>query len=388
MATKTRKANITLNVVKSLTVGEQVRDNQIGGFGVRLQKQGGKPSYFVHRRIKDGSPVWVTIGSHGTWSPTTARAKALEICHQLNQGINPNQERKIERDKLTFGDAAEQFLAEHGPKLKPRTLYDYDRMLNKLILPKFKKAILEDVTHSDIVRFHVKMKKTPRQANHCLSVISKMMSWAQQSELRPNTQNPVVGIKRFKENKKERYLSLDEFKALGDLLAQLESNGDESPFVIAALRLYLFTGARRGEILELQWKHVDLAVGVLRLPDSKTGQKTVHLNAAAVEVLTALPRITGNPYVIVGKKEGSHMVNITKPWMRIRKLIGLEDVRLHDLRHSFASVIASSGGSLVMIGKLLGHTQAQTTQRYAHLFDDPLKKLNEEAGAAITAAMK
>ena len=387
MPTKSRKANITLNIVKTLKPGDQVRDNQISGFGVRLQKAGGKPSYFVNRRIKDGATVSITIGPHGTWTPATARDKALEICHQLNQGINPNQERKAERNKLTFDQASKRFLTEHGPKLKPRTYYDYDRMLTKLILPVFAKKNLDEVSHTDLIRFHVKMKNTPRQANHCLSVISKLMSWAQQSGLRSDSINPVIGIKRFKENKKERYLSMDEFKALGDLLIQLEADGSESSFVIAALRLYLFTGARRGEILELKWKHVDLDAGVLRLPDSKTGQKTIHLNVAAIEVLNNIPRLSGNPYVIVGKKEGSHLVNITKPWMRIRTLIGLDDVRLHDLRHSFASVIASSGGSLIMIGKLLGHTQPTTTARYAHLFDAPLRELNERAGDAIANAM-
>jgi len=388
MTTRSRKATITLNVVKTLKPGEEIRDLQISGFGVRLQKAGDKPSYFVHRRIKNGGPVWITIGPHGTWTPATAREKALKICTQLNDGINPNQVRKAESAKLTFGQAAERFLAEHGPKLKPRTLYNYEHMLKKTILPVFATKPLDDITHTAVTRFHVKLKSTPRNANHCLSVISKLMNWAHQSGLRSNATNPVLGIKRYKENKRERYLSLEEFKALGDLLSKLEQDGTESPFVVAALRLYLFTGARRGEILELQWKHVDLDVGVLRLPDSKTGQKTVHLNATAIDVLNNLPRLSGNPYVIVGKKEGSHLVNITKPWSRIRKLIDLEDVRLHDLRHSFASVMASSGGSLIMIGKLLGHTQAQTTARYAHLFDDPLRELNEKAGAAITAAMK
>lgn len=387
MTTKSRKAAITLSSVKLLQPGDQVRDNQISGFGVRLQKAGGKPSYFVNRRVKGGATVSVTIGPHGTWTPATARTKALEICHQLNQGINPNQVRKTENAKLTFGQAAEQFLAQHGPKLKPRTLYNYEHMLNKTILPVFAKKPLDDITHTAVTRFHVKLKSTPRNANHCLSVISKLLNWAHQSGLRSDATNPVLGIKRFKENKKERHLSLNEFKTLGDLLARLEADNAESPYVIAALRLYIFTGARRSEILELKWNHVDLDAGMLSLPDSKTGRKTVHLNAAAIDLLENVPRLSGNPYVIVGKKPGTHMVNISKPWGRIRKLVNMEDVRLHDLRHSFASVIASSGGSLVMIGKLLGHTQAQTTARYAHLFDAPLRDLNEQAGAVISNAM-
>jgi integrase len=174
---------------------------------------------------------------------------------------------------------------------------------------------------------------------------------------------------------------------LGDVLREAEQNRSWSPFVIAAIRLLIFTGARLGEILSLRWDYVSEEHRCLFLPDSKTGRKTVRLNAPALEVLQTVPRLEGNPYVICGEKAGQHLVNLEKPWRRIRKSAGLEDVRLHDLRHSFASVAASGGQSLVVIGKMLGHSQPQTTARYAHLADDPVKAATDAVGRQIAAAM-
>jgi integrase len=174
---------------------------------------------------------------------------------------------------------------------------------------------------------------------------------------------------------------------LGDALRQAEKEKSCSPWVIAAIRLLIFTGARRNEILTLRWEHVSEEHECLMLPDSKTGRKAIHLNAPALALLQTLPRLEGNPYVICGEKSGQHLANVEKPWRRIRKGANLEDVRLHDLRHSFASVAASGGQSLVVIGKMLGHSKATTTARYAHLADDPVKAASDAVGRRIAAAM-
>ncbi len=213
------------------------------------------------------------------------------------------------------------------------------------------------------------------------------MSWCEEHHLRPENSNPCRHVKKFQERRRERYLTLEEFGSLGEVLKQSEADNTESPFVIAAIQLYLFSGARRSEILSLKWEHVDIDRKMLRLPDSKTGEKIIRLNAPSVGVLGSLPRIVGNPYVIAGNRTGRHLVNIQKPWSRLRERAGLSDLRLHDLRHSFASIIASGGGSLQKLGNLLGHKNIQTTMRYAHLFDDPVRQLNEEAGEAIERAM-
>ena len=199
--------------------------------------------------------------------------------------------------------------------------------------------------------------------------------------------NPCRGIDRYKENKRERFLSAAELSRLGEALREAEEQQALTPYAIAAIRLLLLTGARKSEILSLRWDCVDLDNRLLRLPRSKTGPKSIYLTTAAAEILKLLPRVKGNPFVIVGEKPGAHLVNLQKPWDRIRARAGLDDVRLHDLRHSYASVGATSGLSLLFVGKLLGHTQASTTQRYAHLAEDPVRQAGEQISEAIATAL-
>ncbi len=174
---------------------------------------------------------------------------------------------------------------------------------------------------------------------------------------------------------------------LGTVLREMENDGTISTHAAVAIRLLIFTGARLSEILTLEWSFVDFGRRKLFLPSSKTGQKTIALNAEAAEVLEAIPRIDGNPYVIVGKRNGEHLVNLSKPWGFVRTKAGIADVRLHDLRHSFASAAINEGASLPMVGKLLGHTQPQTTARYAHLADQTITDLNDQVGSAIGNAL-
>lgn len=204
---------------------------------------------------------------------------------------------------------------------------------------------------------------------------------------RPLQSNPCYGFKKFAETKRKRYLKPEELARLGRALTECERDGTISSAAAAAIRLLIFTGARQSEILTLEWEFVDLTRRRLLLPDSKTGEKLIPLNAQAVKVLEWLPRTLGNPYVIVGGRHGQHLVNIRKPWGFVRERAGLDDVRLHDLRHSFASVAVSGGASLPMVGALLGHTQPQTTARYAHLADSPVTELNDSIGDAIERAM-
>jgi integrase len=192
-----------------------------------------------------------------------------------------------------------------------------------------------------------------------------------------------VRVEKFAERKRERMLSPDELPRLGDALAGY----DGSPYTVAAVKLLVFTGARLGEVLGLKWEWIDFGRGEARLPDSKTGAKTLHLPAPALAVLAKLPRLDGNPHVIAGHKEGAALVNLEKPWRAIREQAGLDDVRLHDLRHAFASVAASSGMGLPIIGKMLGHTQPATTARYAHLASDPVKAAAAAVAGKIAAVM-
>lgn len=214
------------------------------------------------------------------------------------------------------------------------------------------------------------------------------MSWAEEQGLRPLQSNPCFRLKKYREHTRQRFLSQDEYARLGAVIDRVQYIDDENFYIAAAVRLLALTGARLNEILSLRWQHVDLERRMLLLPDSKTGQKTIRLNPQAASLLCSLPRCEDNPHVIVGRRRGGHLINLQKPWRRIRAEAGLEDVRLHDLRHSYASVAAAQTGSWPMIGRLLGHNHTRTTARYAHLAADPFDQLNAGVGEAIANALQ
>jgi len=232
---------------------------------------------------------------------------------------------------------------------------------------------------------HHDLRPTPIAANRVLALLTTMFNLAEEWGLRPDGTSPCRHIKKYKEHKRERFLSEQELARLGSTLTKKE--GTVPPSVIGAIRLLIFTGARLNEILTLQWVYVDLEQGTARLADSKTGAKTIHLNPPARAVIEGLPHTKDNPYVLPGVRPGSHLANIHHTWFEIRDAAKLENVRLHDLRHAFASFGVSSGLGLPIIGGLLGHTQTATTARYAHLSNDPLKQAAELIGQKISAAM-
>jgi integrase len=205
--------------------------------------------------------------------------------------------------------------------------------------------------------------------------------------LRLDGTNPCRHVEKYPERKLERFLTAEELARLGETLLQAEQTRTELPSALTALQLLLFTGCRLSEILTLRWDYVDLDAKCLRLPDSKTGAKTVYLSEPALEVLRSIGRNSSNPFVIMGAKPGSHLINLRKPWGRIRAKADLRDVRIHDLRHSFASVAVAGGLSLPTIGALLGHSQPATTHRYAHLAGDPLREATNIIGNRIATAL-
>ncbi len=364
-------------------------DTEVKGFGIRM-RPGGAKSYIVRYRPGGGgrsAPLrTLTIGSHGSpWTPHRARDEAKRVLGQVQQGKDPAADRSGRREAPTVKELADRFLAEHvDAKRKSRTAAEYRRLLDKLILPALGNKKLSDVSRSDIAKLHHSLRASPYQANRVLAVLSKMMNLAERWGLRPDGSNPCRHVEKFRELKRERMLSPDEFGRLGDALARY--NG--SPYAVAAVKLLVFTGARLSEVLGLRWEWIDFAGGEARLPDSKSGAKTVHLPSPALAVLSGLPRTEGNPHVIVGGVKGTALVNLEKPWRQIRKMAGLDNLRLHDLRHGFASVAASAGMGLPIIGKMLGHTQAATTARYAHLASDPVKAAAATVAGKIDDAMK
>jgi integrase len=385
-------ANITKRAVDAAgarSVDSYLWDRELHGFGLKVTPAGSKV-YLVQYQLggRNGRTRRITIGRHGELTPTAARTEAKRLLGEIAAGRDPADERdKVKGDK-SLAVVLEQFMAEHvRPKLKASTAREYERSARLYIVPRLGRRPVGDLMRQDIAKLHHQLGDTPYQANRILALLSKFFGWAEKHGLRPDGSNPCRHVEKYREGRRERFLSQAELGRLGDALRQAETDKSCSPWVIAAIRLLTFTGARRNEILTLRWEHVSEEHGCLMLPDSKTGRKAVHLNPPALDVLQSIPRLEGNPYVICGERPWRHLVNLEKPWQRIRKAAKLEDVRLHDLRHSFASVAASGGQSLIVIGKMLGHSQPATTARYAHLADDPVKAASDAVGARIAAAM-
>ena len=361
-------------------------DSVLSGFGLKVTPKGRKV-FLIQYRIA-GRTRRVTIGALGVVTPEQARNAAKKMLGAVAAGNDPAQAKDEQRAAVSVSSLLDVFFDEHvKTKLKPNTIDAYQRTIKLHIKPKFKTQKIKDVKRSDISRLHHKMRNTPYQANKVLAVLSKFFNWAEKNGFRDDGSNPCHHVEKFREARRERFLSQVELANLGKALNDAELNNLASPWIVAAIRLLSLTGARLNEILTLKWEYVDFENGCIRLPDSKTGAKTIYANAPTLEVLSNIPKLDGNPFVICGEKQGAHLVNLQKPWRRIRKAAQLEDVRLHDLRHSFASIAVAGGMSLPMIGALLGHSQPATTARYAHLSADPLKVASDSVGNKIAQAM-
>ena len=362
-------------------------DTELKGFGCKITPTGSR-IYFCYYRTRTGSQRRPTIGKHGPVTAEQARDIARRWLADVAAGGDPSHTRQSARNAPTMAQLCERFLKEHSEiRNKPGTIYNYRRIIDRFVLPALGSRKVADVTRADIDRLHHSLRGTPYQANRVLGMVSKIMNLAERWGLRPDGSNPTRHVEKFREKKRERYLSDEEMVRLAGVLAEAERAGTEWPEVIASIKLLIFTGCRLSEILTLRWDWVNFERKCLELPDSKTGAKLVHLSDPAVEVLNNIRRREANPHVIPGTKAGAHLVNLEKPWRRIRRRAGLEDLRLHDLRHTYASIAAGLGEGLPIIGRLLGHTQPATTARYAHLAADPLKAANERVGGALAGMM-
>ena len=361
-------------------------DTELPLFGVRVSPKGTK-SYVVQYRDDGGHTRRKRLGRHGVVTAEDARKEAREHLASVARGGNPSVEARARRMAPTVDALCDRFMTEYVPShCKPSTEAEYRRNIDLFILPALQHLRVADVTRADVADLHHAHRKIPYQANRTLGVLSVMFNQAEIWGLRPEGTNPCRHVRKFEEKKRERYLSREELAALGQALNDLEAAGTESLSAINAVRLLILTGCRLGEIQTLRWDYIQGYK--LMLPDSKTGAKSVYLGPDALDVLSKIERLPDNPYVITGKLPGSHLTDMQKPWRRIRKAAGLEDVRIHDLRHSFASAAVGMGVGLPMIGKLLGHTQVQTTARYAHLADDPVQSAADLISGEIASLLK
>jgi integrase len=383
------------------------------GFALRVGKNGTK-TFIVRYRPKgtgrSGAKKYYTVGRYGPLTPAQARESARQLLGAVASGADPAADVAQARGAISVAELAERFLSDEvEAKRKPGTVILYRIYLRKHVLPTLGSMKAESVSRATIAKLHVRIGKThPVTANRVKETVSGMFAFGiARALLPPDMQNPAKNIEKFREASRERFLSSDELERLGGALREAETVGvpwqvDESgpnakhlskerrqtvlsPFATAAIRLLLFTGARLREILHLRWLDVDVERGMLHLPDSKTGRKSIVLSAPALEILAALPRL--GDYVIASNDPSQPRSDLKRPWALVCRRAGLEGLRLHDLRHSFASVGASAGLGLPVIGKMLGHASPSTTAKYAHLDSDPVRRATNTIGATIAAAM-
>lgn len=361
--------------------GYFVWDSEIAGFGIRIMPSGTKTYQAQYR--KGGRTRRISLGRHGNVTAEQARLKAREVMGLVAKGDNPAEKIAQERRAPTVAALCERFFASHvQERCKPSTQAEYRRAIDKFIKPAIGAFKVVDVERKDIAELHHKHRAIPYQANRTLGVLSKMFNLSEVWGLRRDGSNPCRHVPKYREQKHERFLSHPELQRLGQVLSEVEADRSESPFIVAAFRLLILTGCRLGEIQTLKWDYI--TPKHMELPDTKTGARRIPLPHAARTLLDNLPRLAGNPYVIAGTVAGQYATDLQRPWRRIRGIAGLDGVRIHDLRHTYASMAVSGGMPIQMVGRLLGHSQLQTTMRYAHLADDPVLQAADQNAAQLS----
>jgi integrase len=390
-----------------------VWDTDLTGFGLRVRENGVK-SYVVVYRSGHGrkAPVRrLTIGRVGKVTPDEARTLARKAIGSIAHGYDPAADKAKARSAISVNELADLFLAEHvQPKRKQATYLSYRATLNKYVRVNLGTLPAEKLTSARVAELHLRLQDLPSAANRTVAVLHSMFSFAQKrGYVAEVSSNPASRIEKYRETSRERYLTVEELLRLGEALREAETTGIGwiakpaavrskhssrpenqrtifSCYAIAALRLLLLTGCRLREILNLRWEYIDFERGMIFLPDSKTGRKPIILNGAAVLILKQLPRF--GDFVLPGDAGDRPRHDLKRVWTAVSRQANLSGVRIHDLRHTFASYGAGSGLSLPIIGKLLGHSQPATTQRYAHLDVDPLRRASDQIGATISDALE
>lgn len=391
-------------------------DDNLKGFGLRV-KASGLMTYVVQYRNRQGRSCRYTIGparrrsqsdTSRVWTPDEARTEAQGLLLSVRKGGDPLATKRDVRPDPKVSELVERYLSE-GPADKPAkkaSSWATDASnLRRHVVPILGRRHLSTLTRADIQRFQRDVTNGKSKADirtgkprgraivaggagtaaRATVVLAAMLGWAVDHGL--CAENAAKGVKLNKLQSRERFLSSAELAALGDAIAKAEAEGVNRT-ALAALRLLTLTGARKSEILSLRWEHVDFERAALRLPDSKTGAKVVPLGAPALEVLAALPHDDeASPFVFPAGRGNGHLIGLPAVWRKVSKVAKLQGVRIHDLRHGFASVAAADGSSLYIIGKMLGHTQAATTERYSHLDLDPVRAAADRTARKIAAAM-
>lgn len=343
-------------------------DDDVKGFGLRITKAGTKSfvlNYTINRRERR-----MTIGGYPTWSAAAARNEAKRLRRMIDQGEDPLEERNLRKTAPNVSDLWSEYQRVHLPTLSDRSQSDQRSMWTKYILPELKPLQVRELSSNHIDRLHARVSEAgATRANRVLEVFRKALNlairwgWIEK--------NPADGFRRNTEHARERYLTTAEYEKVFDALERMKNQKAAN-----AIRLLILTGARRGEVLSLEWTDLNLEQGLWNRPPHKSKdrkRKRIPLSNEALVLLQSMQEDATSPYLFP-TSAGTHMQDFNRPWAWLKKETGLENLRVHDLRHSFASVLISGGTPLEIIGKLLGHSQHQTTLRYAHLMDDPLRR--------------
>lgn len=384
---KKSQFRITKRSVDALDTGEKdyiVWDRDLSGFGVRVLRSARKV-YVVQARGPAGSKR-VSLGRHGRLSAAQARQQAARIIRRIKQGQDPGS--RSPSGECTVAELAARYLrVEASVNCKPTTLELYRGVIDNHIVPALGERKIGDVKRADVAALHDRLRDTPGMANCTLQVLSQVFRAAERWGLLASGSSPCRSHRKYRLRRRERFLTPDEYRRLGRVLANGEADGSLSEPAVAALRLLILTGCRRDEVLTLRWEDVDFGAGELRLRDSKTGAQHVALTSAVKTVLGGIPRLPDNPWVIAGERPGRRLMTLKSTWRRVRQRAGLGEVRLHDLRHSYASRALALGESLPMIGKLLKHAQITSSARYAHLMLGAERVAAARVGEAIATRL-
>ncbi len=388
-------------------------DTELAGFGVRATPAA--TTFFVQYRAGTGRTApkrRLSLGRYGALTVEQARRLAKDTLAAVARGTDPASDRIAVKGAPTVSILGTDYLADVRDRRKRSTAREYVRLWEKHVFPALGTKRVAEVSPADVARLHRSLRPTPYTSNRVLALLGAFFSYAERQGLRPRHTNPAHDVEPYKERSRERFLTPAEVARLGDALTRAELNGvppapnrrrtrktgpsakhrpktadkplPANPFAVAAIRFLLLTGWREREALDLKWNEIDLARGTATLPDTKTGKSVRVMGNPARLLLSGLPRFEGSQYVFPGRVNGHPLIEINRVWYAVRHTAKLDDVRLHDLRHSFASVSASSGGSLLIIGKLLGHRESATTAKYAHLFDDPMRAAADSASGQLS----
>ena len=380
-----RPHDLTINkrTVDRLSVRDREQvfwDRALPGFGLRVYPSG-LMNYIVQSRGPSGSKR-ATLGNHGEITPDAARALAARAIDRIKRGESPIPPPPA--PEPTMADLAGRYLREYIPAhCREPSAVNYRRILDNHILPALGEMPVRAVGRREVTELHYAMRDSPHAANRAVKILAKMLSLAMEWGWRDHGTNPCKAVKPYRANPRERFLTDMEYRNLGQAVARLESAGRIGRPAAAAIRLLVLTGCRRNEVVELQWNDIDRTSGELHIRDGKTGGRMVPLTPEVRKVLDGISKVPDNPWVITGEKPGSYLKSVNISWAVVRTEAGLKGVRLHDLRHSWASRALALGESLSMIGKLLGHRRIETTARYAHLAMDAEKASAAKVGGSI-----